>query len=108
MKNLDPLQVNDRLYRQVARLLDMIETDPGVDYNDIIKGLIAIGRVQTIFVALRKENRDEPDSGSAVRKYAAAFKNAGRRRKARTRPDTDDALAAALGSDDDDGDRDFQ
>jgi hypothetical protein len=38
-----------------------------------IQALIAVGRVLTIFAALKKSDYDYGNSGSAVRKYAAAF-----------------------------------
>jgi hypothetical protein len=103
-KVLDPLDINGRLYRQIGELLDQMEGDPTISLGDRIKALIAVGRIQTIFVGLRKENRSDPDAGSAVRKYAGAFKNAAGGRKARGRP----SAAAAAADDeldlDDDGD----
>lgn len=71
----DPLDVNARLYRQIARLLDEMES---ADMNDTmtfpqrISALIAIGRIQKIFVDLRKGDYDG-SAGSEIRKYAAAF-----------------------------------
>ena len=99
-KILDPLDVNGRLYHQIAYLLDQMEGDPTISLGDRIKALIAVGRIQTIFVGLRKENRSDPDAGSAVRKYAGAFKNAAGGRKTRGRPS---AAAAAVEADADTG-----
>ena len=38
-----------------------------------ISALIAVGRILTIFAALKKQDYDYGNTGSAVRKYAAAF-----------------------------------
>lgn len=38
-----------------------------------IQSLIAVGRILTIFATLKKNDYDYGNSGSAVRKYAAAF-----------------------------------
>lgn len=104
----DPLNINARLYRQIARLLDDLEAADVKEMLDIkerIAALIAVARIQTVFVTLRKEGKLGPTSrsaGSAVRKYASAFKaNAGGRRAPRSR-----SAAADLGGDDfgDDGD----
>ena len=77
--DLDPLKVNARLYKQIARLLDDLED--GDNRNEItipqrINALIAIGRIQGMFAGLRKAARDESDqpTGGAVRKFATAFK----------------------------------
>ena len=75
-KSTDPLNINDRLYKQIGRLLDDLESD---DRDDVmttpqrISALIAVGRILTIFASLRKGDYDYGNSGSAVRKYAAAF-----------------------------------
>jgi hypothetical protein len=91
-KGSDPLNVNIRLYKQVAKLLDSLEHDDGdLGIKERIAALIAIGRIQTIFVGLRKEHRDGAGSGSAVKKYSSAFQDVARRRKANTRTGDDDA-----------------
>lgn len=80
----DPLNINARLYAQVGKLLDSLEkNDKNLGLKDRIAALIAVGRVQTIFVALRKEHKgDGSRSGSRVKKYASAFKtNVARGRK---------------------------
>jgi hypothetical protein len=100
ISNSDPKQVNARLYNQISLLLDDLEAPPvkkrgklkpGEDpYEDRISmreriaALTAIGRIQTILLALREQGSpDERVAGAAVRKYSAAFKDAGGRRKAR-------------------------
>lgn len=70
----DPLSINRRLYNQVSELLRQLEEDKNVSLKERYMALITIGRIQTIFVALRKEKIDEPARGATVRKYAAAFK----------------------------------
>lgn len=98
----DPLNINARLYRQIGRLLDDLEAADVKEMLDIkerIAALIAVARIQTVFVNLRKEGKGGPTSrtaGSSVRKYASAFKaNAGSRRAPRAR-----SAAADLGGDD--------
>ncbi|HEY2530287.1 MAG TPA: hypothetical protein VGJ20_20515 [Xanthobacteraceae bacterium] len=93
MPSLDPLNVNQRLYRQVAKLLDQLENldksgEVRITLKERIAALVAIGRIQTIFMGLRKENADEPTAGSSVRKYAGNFKGTGdtRRRTKGSRP----------------------
>jgi hypothetical protein len=117
--NADPLQINARLYRQVSRLLDDLEAPPvkkgrGKDAEEVekvtvrerIAALTAIARIQQAFIVLRaEESGNERKSGSAVRKYASAFKDAGGRRA----KGGGSAAAAApepvdFGPDDDDGD----
>ena len=87
VSNIDPLDVNGRLYRQMALLLDQLERGAEeISLRERIAALIAVGRVQTIFMGLRKENRDEPNAGTAVRRYAKAFEaNAIGKRKAASR-----------------------
>jgi hypothetical protein len=72
----DPLKINERLYKQIGKLLDDLEGD---DRDDVmttpqrIQALIAVGRILTIFASLKKADYDYGNTGSAVRKYAAAF-----------------------------------
>lgn len=86
--DLDPLNVNQRLYRQIARLLDDLEkadTEEGITIPQRINALIAVGRVQIMFANLRKAAANESgDPGSEVRKYTQAFAktNGARRGKA--------------------------
>lgn len=98
--NADPLNVNARLYNQIAALLDELEAKPKkggspIGIRERIAALIAIGRIQTIFVGLRKESGSGRNAGSSVRKYASAFKDANRGRKASGR------RAAVAAADDD-------
>jgi hypothetical protein len=73
-KPLDPLDVNGRLYRQIGALLDQLESAENLGVRDRIAALVAIGRIQTMFVGLRKENKDDrSEAGSAVRKFKTAF-----------------------------------
>jgi hypothetical protein len=83
----DPLNLNARLYAQVGKLLDDLEAEDvknPIGIKERVSVLIAVGRLQTIFVGLRKENFNGATrgSGSAVRKYSTAFAkaNAGGRR----------------------------
>ena len=72
---LDPLSVNNRLYRQIDRLLkDLEDRDNkiGVTIPQRISALIAIGRIQTIFMGLRKEEAPR-HVGSKPQQYSRAF-----------------------------------
>jgi hypothetical protein len=86
----DPLRINARLYGQIGKLLDDLERD---DREEImttpqrISALIAVGRILTIFAALKKNDYNYGNTGSAVRKYAQAF----------ARPDAARGRAAASG-----------
>lgn len=73
----DPLQVNARLYRQIARLLDQLEeADKDITMPQRINALIAVGRIQIMFATLRKREADDPrTAGSTVRRYSAAFQS---------------------------------
>lgn len=85
-ETLDPLRVNERLYKQIARLLDQLEkNDSEITIPQRINALIAVGRVQIMFSTLRKataRDRDDANAGSEVRKFEQAFArtNAARRR----------------------------
>ena len=72
----DPLDVNFRLYKQISRLLEDIEKrdleEDGITVPQRISALIAVGRLQKIFVDLRKEDFSGV-AGSAIDKYSAAF-----------------------------------
>lgn len=98
--NLDPENVNSRLYHQVSELLRQLEENNAeITIPQRINALIAIGRIQTIFLNLRlKDKPDESAAGATVRKYAGAFEaHDARRRKATAR-----AAAAAAEDDGDD------
>ena len=101
--NLDPKNVNTRLYNQVAALLDDLESgDTVITVRERITALVAIGRIQTLFVGLRKENRDEPNAGSSVRKYAGAFAANAVSRRAKSGGRSAHDLVAELDAADDD------
>jgi hypothetical protein len=70
----DPLNLNGRLYSQVGQLLTQLETGEHITLKERVAALIAVGRLQTIFMGLRKERTNDPAGGEAVRKYADAFK----------------------------------
>ena len=74
MSNLDPLSINVRLYHQVSEMLHQLENSPNITLRERIAALVAIGRIQVLFVNLRKEKFDDASAGSSVRKYATAFK----------------------------------
>jgi hypothetical protein len=110
----DPLNVNARLYHQLDRLLDQLETGEHITLRERVQALIAVGRLQVMFLGLRKEKNpdDAAAAGSAVRKYSKAFTHASGRRKAGGRDaepepglgedaDADAALDAELKFDDD-------
>jgi hypothetical protein len=108
-KTADPLNINARLYKQLGKLLDDMERadrDETMTFPQRISALIAVGRVQKIFVDLRKGDLFDGTAGSTVRKYAAAFArpHAARGGKANSRS----AAVVELDSerDDDDGDDD--
>ena len=114
MANLDPLGINVRLYNQISEVLHQLENDGHVTLKERIAALIAIGRIQVIFMGLRKEKYDDASTGSSVRKYAKAFKtHDARGRKAiaggAAEPDdADNAIQSALDDawGDDDAERD--
>jgi hypothetical protein len=92
----DPLNVNGRLYKEISKLLDDLARKPkwnkdgemieGVTTRERIAAIMAIGRIQTVFVGLRKETKgNERGAGSAVRKYSKAFTDAASRRATRAR-----------------------
>ena len=100
---LDPKSINQRLYDQVDVLLKQLERggDEIVTLKERIAALIAIGRVQIMFVGLRKEKFDDDAgrAGSAVRKYAGAFAaDDARRRTQRARADAADDSAGLGGN----------
>lgn len=72
--NLDPLNVNVRLYNQVSEILHELEHGPNITLKERVTALVAIGRIQVLFTTLRKEKLSDPGTGSTIRKYAAAFK----------------------------------
>jgi hypothetical protein len=83
-KESDPLNINERLYKQLGKLLDDMEAadlEERMTMPQRIAALIAVGRVQKMFVDLRKGEFDV-GRGSAIDRYAQAFSptDAARRR----------------------------
>jgi len=97
---LDPESINSRLYRQLSVLLEDMEregSDGEYSVRDRITVLVAIARIQTLFMGLRKEKGGDENVGSAVRKYASAFeKNAVDKREAVAEPDDDDTYGIGI------------
>jgi hypothetical protein len=87
----DPEDVNKRLYMQVSALLTQLEERESrakITMRERIAALIAVGRLQQVFAALRKANPHDPNRGAQVRKYSQAFAADGpRRRASNSRPD---------------------
>jgi len=102
VRALDPLNVNERIYRQLALVLDELEKKKSpITFSQRLTAIVYIGRMQTMFMGLRKEHRDEPTAGSAVRKYADAFKaHDARGRTKDTGPAVDNWDAPDVGDDD--------
>jgi hypothetical protein len=103
----DPLDVVPRLYKQVSLTLEQLEFSDKVTLKERIAALLAIGRIQVIFMGLRKEKSSDVAAGTAVRKYADAFKaNDTRRRKKNAGPadEPDAGIDDIFKDDDDDGD----
>jgi hypothetical protein len=77
---LDPLNVNGRLYHAISSLLDDF---PDMSIREQIATVTAISRIQVTFIKLREEKVEPPNVGAAVKRYETAFaKNANRKRKA--------------------------
>ena len=114
MPNLDPLKINERIYRQLAKLLEQMETseEEHLTFKERFQALMVIARIQYVFVNLRKEKIADAATGSAVRKYATAFKAndprrgkkvAGARPIRAAKPEPDD-IERLFDDDPDDGD----
>lgn len=89
----DPLNINFRLYGQIGKLLDDLERE---DRDEVmttpqrISALIAVGRILTIFAALKKNDYNYGNTGSKIREYSAAFSSQAHgvgSRAAHSRPD---------------------
>jgi hypothetical protein len=96
-KETDPLDINGRLYKQLGKLLDDMEAldaEEKMTMPQRISALIAVGRVQKMFVDLKK-GEFSVGRGSAIDRYAEAFStpNAARR-------GADDAGLSELDEDD--------
>jgi len=100
----DPLNVNARLYHQISELLVQLEHDENVTMRERIAALVAIARIQTIFVALRKEKNDDSATGKSIKKYTSVFKDGSGRRKKVTgpSPEPEPDIADLIGIRDDD------
>jgi len=82
--------VNDRLAAQIDLLLDDLESNTlDITFPQRLSALVAIGRIQTIFLTLRIKEPQGGGTGTSVRKFAEAFAkpptDAGRRGKAKPR-----------------------
>jgi hypothetical protein len=70
----DPLDVDGRLYRQVAKLLDQLEAEGGDEEVSIRERIMALAAIARIRIAYTKIAADgDENAGTTVRKYAAAF-----------------------------------
>lgn len=99
----DPYNINARILARMDAVLHRLEETPNIPLRDEIMSLGYLARVQAVFVGLRKEHKDEPAAGSAVRKYAqnfAAHAARGGKKNARSAPAA--APAPDLEWDDDD------
>lgn len=108
----DPEQVNQRLYRQISVLLRQLEDDDPeegmITIRERIAGLIAIGRIQQLFITMRKATGDV-GAGSTVQKFAAAFTTpdaigGGAKDTGRYNPEPDNWFDNAERANDDDDD----
>jgi len=104
----DPLDVNTRLYHHISKLLDELDkrnAHENVTLRERIAAIIAIGRLQIMFMGLRKEAKDDHITGSTVRKYTSAFKthDTGRRKKITgPSPEPEPDIADLIGINNDD------
>jgi hypothetical protein len=109
-KKLDPYNIRPRLMKQVSMLLGQLETSEHITVRERVQALVAISRIEQIFLMIRIKEPDEPDrSGTVVKKYAAAFANADGRRKphpgsAEPKHEPDDSWFDDVESDDADDD----
>lgn len=71
----DPHGMRARLLKESSRMLEKMEQTPldDIEIRVWYMALMSMWRAEAVGVALRKEKFDEPDRGSAVRKYAGAF-----------------------------------
>lgn len=74
----DPYNFRARLAKQSSRLLEVMEQTPDdeIEIKVWYMCLMSMWRMEAVGVTLRKEKVDEPNRGSAVRKYAAEFSKA--------------------------------
>ena len=103
----DPLDLNGRLYKQLGKLLDDMESadrDDRMTMPQRISALIAVARVQVLFNTIRKGSIDDGTAGSTVRKYAAAFAQPAAARGGKGNPRSGTVIQFDSGGDDDDDD----
>jgi hypothetical protein len=104
--DIDPLDISGRTYRQIARLLDMLE-DPDRDDEITFPQLLGALKLLVTYdlTAIRKFARDdEEEAGSAAHKFSKAFAQNAERGRARSER-AKAALHVVAGLDDgDDGD----
>ena len=90
------------------RIEEALSKETPITTRERIAALVAIARIQSVFVALRRESNEPGERGAAVRRYAEAFKrpagNAARRGKGSTRASSAAIDAALADTDDDDED----
>jgi hypothetical protein len=99
-KNLDPHNIAARLSKQNHLLLADLEKQIDISFRDRLAALGVIAKIEKDIRELQKE-ANEPDTGSAVKKYSKAFEaNAVGRSKGRIRSTA--AIAAAAEGDDGD------
>jgi hypothetical protein len=72
-QNLDPLDLNGRLYRRLGKILDRLEAGDKITLREELAALGLILKLQLGFMKLREETQEDPNAGTAIRKYAAAF-----------------------------------
>jgi hypothetical protein len=71
---LDPHDINSRVQALLDRILTRVEGEGDkISLSDLLKAAVYVSRVQTAFVGLRKEKRDEPSAGARAREYSKAF-----------------------------------
>jgi hypothetical protein len=101
-RQLDPLRISERTYKQFGRLLDMLEDKSNAAEITIPQLINALKALQGYDLNAVRKDDDEP-AGHAVSAYTRAFEaNATRRRKKAARRSA--AAVAAVDRDDDDAD----
>lgn len=107
VEKADTYNIRPRLLRQVSVLLSQLEAGAHITLRERVQALVAIGRIEQIFVALKKAEPDESNRGATVTKYATAFTDAASRRKTgagaiRAVPEPDDSWFETDDADTDD------
>jgi hypothetical protein len=100
------ISIRSRVFNQVGALLTQLEEGEHVTMRERVQALIAISRIEQIYFMLKlKEQPENEQSGSTVRKYATAFSKdavSGRAANRRTEPEPDDWFEHAERDDPDD------